>query len=277
MTEQIAAGVLYLDRADWGADPAYPRLGGPDDPRNPGTWTFVPKASRTERIMHHTVIIDDDATPNLWESVGEAKGKMRQLQTIRPDLGLDVPYNDVMFFMADGTIIICEGRGLHRWGAHTIGHNDQIAVAIEGNTDLYIDMDRFVDGIGYYWGWLQYEKGLHKLGTVVPAGREVFGHRDFSATACPGEGMWNALPDIEIRLYEQPEALQEEHELELVQVPGPYVHITDWRERNYVTNMAFAKILQNKGKWPDTITPLSAGSPILAAFQRLPKGKSIPA
>ena len=105
--QTIAPGVVYLDRNDWNADPAFPRLGGADDPRNPGTWTDVNVLHRRERIMHHTVIIDDDATPNLWENIEEVKRKMRQLQTIRPALGFDVPYNFVIFFMANGTIYIC--------------------------------------------------------------------------------------------------------------------------------------------------------------------------
>lgn len=240
----LAPGVTYYDRADWDADPAYPRLGGPDDPRNPGNWTFVPAWMRTERIMHHTVIIDSDATPNLWESVEEVFVKMRQLQTIRPDLGLDVPYNFVIFLMANGTIIVCEGRGHRRWGAHTIGHNDQIAAAIEGNTELFINMDPYIDPIAWFWGWLEYDMGLDKLGTVTPdADRAVFGHRDFSQTVCPGESMWLALPRIEPRRYEPvrpPVPVEEKDSMKLflVHYPiGSFYYVVSAIEKHHAFNL----------------------------------------
>ena len=76
---KIAPGVQYLSRREWGADTGLARLGG-----------HYPGDEPTEAIMHHTVIIDNDATPNRWESAAEIIPKMRQLQKIRPDLGLDV-------------------------------------------------------------------------------------------------------------------------------------------------------------------------------------------
>src|SRR3990170_1011537 len=118
--------MIYLSRGAWGARTDIPRLGN-----------LVSSDRRTHVIIHHTVIIDNDATPDLWETLDEVKLKMRQLQTIRPDLGLDVPYSLVVFLMTDGDIIVCEGRGYDRDGAHTYGHNtDGIGVALEGNFDL---------------------------------------------------------------------------------------------------------------------------------------------
>jgi len=161
--------MLYLNRESWGARTDLVRLG-----------YNVPRDQRTEIIVHHTVIVDSDATPNLWETIDEVKAKMRQLQTIRPDLGLDVPYSFVIFLMADGTIIVCEGRGLDRTGAHTYGHNTSgIGVAFEGNFELSVNIERFTVEINQFLGWLKFDKDMSYL-------QDIFKHNDFSNTACPG-------------------------------------------------------------------------------------------
>ena len=77
---EIAPRVTYVDRVGWGARTDIPRLGNK-----------VARNIRTHVIIHHTVIIDSDATPNLWETESEVFEKMKRLQTIRPDLGDDVP------------------------------------------------------------------------------------------------------------------------------------------------------------------------------------------
>lgn len=197
---EIAPGIIYLTRQDWGAHAAYPRLGG-----------RIAPADRVEAIHHHTVIIDNDATPNLWETLDEVKAKMRQLQVIRPDLGLDVPYNFVAFLMADGTIVLCEGRGAHRRGAHTKYHNRTgMAIAIEGNLELQVDVGRFVEGLSHAWGWIADEHGLVNLGSVRPSGAEIFGHLNFrnpndrrTWTACPGASMMAVIGRITITPYEE--------------------------------------------------------------------------
>lgn len=158
MRLSISPTLLYFDRAEWGARTDIPRLG-----------YFVPAWRRTHAIMHHTVVIDNDATPNLWETEAEVTAKMRQLQTIRPDLGLDVPYNDVGFLMAGGKLLVCEGRGADRTGAHTHGHNTAgVALALQGNFELARDIGPWVPAISRWWGWLKYERGLANLGTVTP-------------------------------------------------------------------------------------------------------------
>src|SRR3990170_848651 len=124
--------MLYLSREAWGARTDIPRLGNP-----------VPRQHRSHIILHHTVITDPDATPNLWETVDEVRLKMRQLQTSRPDLGLDVPYNFVIFLMPEG-IVVCEGRGYNLDGAHTYGHNTTgVGVAFQGNFELPFDIRPF--------------------------------------------------------------------------------------------------------------------------------------
>lgn len=191
--EHLTSHLIYLNREDWKADVTIPRLG-----------YHVPRGRRTHAIMHHTVIIDNDATPNLWESLDEIKVKMRQLQTIRPDLGLDVPYNDVGFLMK-GThhgkrprLVVCEGRGLDRTGAHTHGHNTEgYALSLEGNFELARDkrssVHPWVPSLSSYWGWLKYQQGMRNLGVVKPLIGLVFGHLDFASTACPG---WQVMAEI---------------------------------------------------------------------------------
>lgn len=190
-TIRIAEGLLYIDRQGWGADKSLLRLGFP-----------VNRLDRTELILHHTVIVDSDATPNLWETLSEVFGKMRQLQTIRPDLGLDVPYSLVIFFMADGTLVVCEGRGLDRTGAHTYGHNTRgIGVAGEGNYELPANLGGYAPLLSRLAGWLKFDMGMENLGSSRPtsgpnAGAIAFGHRDFAATSCNGANFYKVIPSL---------------------------------------------------------------------------------
>ena len=189
----ITPQILYLDRAAWGASLQHPRLGYP-----------VNTSRRTEAIHHHSVAVDSDATPNLWESEAEILPKIRQLQTIRPDLGLDVPYNFVTFLMAGNTsrgkyIIVCEGRGDGLTGAHTHGHNTAgIANCLEGNFELPVDVSAYVPLLSHFWGWLKEDRQLANLGAVHPTGRAVYGHQDFAQTACPGQYLMAVIRDIKI-------------------------------------------------------------------------------
>jgi len=42
---------------------------------------------------------------------------------------------------------------------------------------------------------------LANLGSVAPRGRDVFGHRDLAATACPGRYVMEAIDSIRIESY----------------------------------------------------------------------------
>ena len=201
---KIAPGVQYLSRREWGADESLPRLG-----------QEYPAAVPTEAIQHHTVIIDNDATPNLWESAAEVIPKMRQLQTIRPDLGMDVPYSYVAFLMRythKPGLILCEGRGPYRRGAHTKYHNRTgRAMAIEGNTSIGGPLIAYTEMLSWAWGWIKDEHGLVNLGTVKPdRGGIVWGHRDFSATACPGRHMMNIIEQVTLERYQAPPQEEED-------------------------------------------------------------------
>ena len=176
-----------LTREQWGARPDLPRRG-----------RRVAPLDRTEVYIHHTVITDSDATPNEWESLGEVRARMRDLQIIRSgDLGDDVPYSMVVFCMADGDLTICEGRGLERSGAHTPGHNDSaFGIAIQGNFEsgtLPRHFDVQLAGLGKWLRGVLLKEGFFNLGKIRPPDRDVWGHRDAKATLCPGQQLYDRL------------------------------------------------------------------------------------
>lgn len=193
MPTVIQPGLILYSRKEWGARTNIPWLGHP-----------VNRLDRTEAIMHHTVIIDNDATPNRWETLAEVFSKMRQLQTIRPNLGLDVPYNFVAFHMADGSLVICEGRGFDRTGAHTHAHNTEgMATAGEGNFMIGQTVVPYVDHWSRWWGWLQNDEGMENLGSKHPTRGIAYGHRDFIATGCPGDELYLIIPQLTFKYQKE--------------------------------------------------------------------------
>lgn len=207
MTSRIAEGVLYLNRDDWGAHPGYPRLGGPE-----AGFALIARDKRAYNIVHHTVGIDNDATVNIFETLDEVKAMMRRLQLIRPDLGNDVPYNFVKFNMADHTIVICEGRGYDRSGAHTAGVDGVspypynyfniggVATSCAGNFEDFRDELELWLPADMRW-FAHLKSVLPNLGTkTVVLGKVTCGHKDFArfsnlnATACPGQHEYAMLP-----------------------------------------------------------------------------------
>lgn len=194
---EIVPGLMYLTRDAWHARPDLPRLGHPVD-----------RSARTHVIFHHTTIIDSDFTANLWETEAEVSERMQQLQTARPDLGNDVPYNFVMFLMNTlrPTIYVCEGRGEDRTGAHTKGHNTAgIGIALQGNFQMQMNMNRYVPLISLFLGWLKFNPNgpgygpyppMSNLGQLRPFNRDVFAHQDFAATDCPGSSLIAVLGNI---------------------------------------------------------------------------------
>ncbi len=197
---EIVPNLRLVTRKAWGADSARPRLG-----------KTVPRSNRTHVFAHHTVMVDNDTTPNLWEGDAEIFAMMRRLQTVRPDLGLDVPYNFVVFLTAaNGGVTICEGRGEDRSGAHTVGHNTKaIAISFAGDfQNRIIDPAEIASRmplISKFLGWLKFSAShpeygmfepLSKLGTMRPAGRQIFFHRDVKDTDCPGSKLEQHLKTV---------------------------------------------------------------------------------
>jgi len=154
---------------------------------------------RTEVYIHHTVIVDTDTTANEWETLDDVKSRMRQLQQLRPDLGLDVPYNMVAFCMSDGELVLCEGRGLGRTGAHTKNHNrSALGIALQGNFEsepLPANLDSQLIAVARWLRILRKKRGFINLGKSRPSGRQVWGHCDAKSarTVCPGQKLYDKL------------------------------------------------------------------------------------
>lgn len=197
----ITPGLTFLDRDAWGADTKLPRRGHK-----------VARSKRTHVIIHHTAIVDSDKTPNIWDTEAKVTANMRKLQTTRPDLGLDVPYNFVAFFLKKKTaVIICEGRGEDRSGAHTKGHNTEgIAICFAGNFDSAptagIEFTKRMHLVSVFMGWLKHNpshaaygqyKPMKKLGSLHPSDRKVYFHKDFKATKCPGKQLVPHLSQLD--------------------------------------------------------------------------------
>ncbi len=180
--------MIFIGRAEWGANKKLPRRGHPIGPLR-----------RTEVYVHHSVIVDADATANEWETLDEVKSNMRRLQHIRPDLGFDIPYNMVAFCMSDGELALCEGRGLSRTGAHTRNHNrSALGIAFHGdfeNKALPGNIDAQLAEFAEWLRDLRNYQGFTKLGTARPDDKQIWGHRDSptARTACPGQKLYDKL------------------------------------------------------------------------------------
>ena len=180
---------LYLSRADWGANTELPRLG-----------YSVTADKRTELHVHHTAAVDSsDNTKNRW-SLENAIKYMRRLQTVRPDLGKDVPYTEVFFVLENLDVAIMEGRGLWRTGAHTKNHNTAgFGWSAAGNFDLNDPegIDALIGAMDNRLRWLRdTSKQFPNLGSSHPDGRLAFGHRDTKSTACPGSHLFAQIHRI---------------------------------------------------------------------------------
>ena len=257
MTTIISPRVTLLDRDEWGASQFLYRLGGADDPR--GGRRYIGADERTHHFFHHSVIVDNDVTKNIWETLAEVKVNMRVLQRARPDLGggyKDVPYNWVVYLRPnEGKITVCEGRGSIRSGAHTGGrdtrnihHNiSALATCVAGNTELGPGLVPWVPAFN---DWLAYLKsgGFNKIDELhPPTGARVgfklpamtYGHRHVYATACPGENMWRILPQMS---FEEQEKEEEEEEEEML---GVAIKNKD-KAKVYVIGMDTVRAMANR-------------------------------
>jgi hypothetical protein len=160
---------------------------------------LIGRHERTRLIVHHTVGVDDDETKNVVESLTEVRLRMIRLQRIRPELGLDVPYSFVAFLAdldlegwPERVLVVCEGRGYDRSGAHTRGHNIAgIGLAMAGDFENYpytpFDAVTVMRLLSRFAQHLKHEEGMFNLGAIRPSpSREAFGHWDLGQTSCPG-------------------------------------------------------------------------------------------
>jgi len=183
-------------------------------------YALVPRSRRYYNITHHTVGVDSDATKNVWENLDEIRFMTKRLQLIRPDLGADVPYNAVVFpAILDGqyVLVVCEGRGYDRSGAHTAGALPTSALPYPYNyfnvggfasswagnfENEAFDYAPFASANKAYLRHLKVEMPNLGTRTIVP-GRVTNGHRDFkdyspplNQTACCGQILYSKLGEF---------------------------------------------------------------------------------
>ncbi|MGH8791268.1 MAG: peptidoglycan recognition protein family protein [Stackebrandtia sp.] len=179
---------------------ARPALAAPAPPvDDTSTWgAAAPRGSVTVNnvravrvIVHHAVTSN---TTNYTRA--QAHAHARQIQNIHFDNGwIDTGYH----FVVSRGGYITEGR--HRsletirtgdrvvQGAHTQGYNtNSIGICMEGTytsvQPTQTQWDSLVDMVAYACG--QYGVSAN----------DIFGHRDFNSTACPGNAFYPRLPEL---------------------------------------------------------------------------------
>lgn len=150
-----------ISREQWGARPALAGV------------RYVGMSARTEVIVHH--------------SDGPAGQSVRAIQDwcINGRHFLDIDYN---FLVRGTTGDIYEGRGWRAVGSHTVGHNTT------GLGFCVIGVDDLTDAAKQSLRWL-YAEAWRSSGRPL----NVYGHRDFEATECPGDVIYRWLQSGGIR------------------------------------------------------------------------------
>lgn len=174
------SGYRLVSRQEWGADPLQVACG-----------YTVPDAQIVGLVVHHTVIVmpDYDHDGMVAGDVDDVCAYMRALQRARPDLCDDVPYSFVHFEGAtDDEVIVAEGRGFGRTGAHTVGYNStRYGCALAGDYTSKPPTAGQLAGIRWIGSTL-----------VDPIGAQpTLGHRDTASTACPGAMAYPLLDRVQ--------------------------------------------------------------------------------
>jgi hypothetical protein len=184
-------------RADWGAEPSW-RSGKPSYNRT------------VQQVhVHHTVNSNDYGK-------ADVPGLLRGIYRYHThDLGWsDIGYN----FLVDrfGRTWIGRAGGARRpvQGAHTLGFNStSTGVAVIGNFEDRDPGRRVIGAIARLAGWKLHRYDRRPRGWVkvwshgsdrfgrgrVVTLRTIDGHRDTNETACPGERLYDRLPDVRRR------------------------------------------------------------------------------
>jgi len=191
---QAAAAPPIADRGAWGARA----------PRGPNAVASSLKMA----FVHHTT------GPNNY-SAGEVPRMLRAMQAYHMDANGwdDIGYN----FLVDRFGRLWEGRAGSRQraiGAHTMGFNTaSTGVAVLGTYTRTAPSPAAVDGVARVVGWMLGSNGVDPAGraTMRSAGSDkyragrtvqfpaVSGHRDGGSTACPGQRLYDQLPEIRNR------------------------------------------------------------------------------
>ncbi|MDQ3570187.1 MAG: peptidoglycan recognition protein [Actinomycetota bacterium] len=189
-----AAAPPIADRGAWGARaPSRPSAAAP---------------SLKMAFVHHTT------GPNNY-SPGDVPRMLRAMQAYHMDANGwdDIGYN----FLVDRFGRMWEGRAGSRQraiGAHTRGFNTaSTGVAVLGTFTRTSPPPASVDGVARVVGWMLGTNGVDPAGsaTMTSAGSDkyragrsvsfpaVSGHRDGTSTTCPGQRLYDQLPEIRNR------------------------------------------------------------------------------
>jgi uncharacterized protein with LGFP repeats len=190
-----------VSRAGWGADPAY--------------MTWAPQFYATKKlVVHHT-----DTSDSYTDTAG-AEAQIRSIyyyHSVTQGWG-DIGYN----FLIDKFGTIYEGRysrdyaganptcddasGLGVTGAHTSGWNSgTVGVALLGTLTTHDATPAARDALERLLAWEASRNGIDPQATqtfVNPVSGasittpNIAGHRDYLATACPGDAFYPTLPAI---------------------------------------------------------------------------------
>ena len=190
-----------VSRGGWGADPAY--------------MTWAPQFYSTKKlIVHHT------ATSDNYANRAEAEAQIRSIyyyHSVTQDWG-DIGYN----FLIDKFGTIYEGRYSRDYaganptgddesrrgvtGAHTGGWNSgTVGVALLGTLTTHDATPAARDALIRLLAWEASRNGINPEATeafVNPVSgatitsANIAGHRDYAATACPGDTFYPTLPAI---------------------------------------------------------------------------------
>ena len=160
MSTTVAPGVVLLSRVESGL------------PADPGGDLG---AAQLRLRVHH------GASRNVT-GMDAARGVWREYRRMHVE---DNGWSDIgySFGVARGDdperAFILTGRGWGRWGAHTLGHNDDLGACFLGNGS---DPAVVTPAVKRAYTWLR--SARHD------GPRPAFGHRDTSATTCPGDALY---------------------------------------------------------------------------------------
>lgn len=124
-------------------------------------------------VIHHSASARDTTTVAMIKSWHLAKGYS------------DIGYHYVI--TGDGKLHV--GRPAEQIGAHAYGRNtDTLGINLTGNFDIEKPKPGQVDTL------VQLLATLCKRHKLKPS--DILGHRDTIATSCPGNNLYNMLPEI---------------------------------------------------------------------------------
>lgn len=222
-------------RNDWGALPAKP----------PGLTPA--SAAAISLVVHHT------GSGSAPADVADAMAMLRSVQAAhQAGEYVDIAYNAAVDQFGN----IYECRGMNMLSAATYSANDRTrAVVWLGGSDVDTPSDAALRAVADLWRL--------EAGRSLTADSTITGHRDWTATACPGDCLYGLLPAI--RRYASG-VVEEEHSLKAYVSDGSVI----------LTDGLYYRVLP--GSWPDVNQQLiglvaaglipgdSNGAPLLPAI-----------